>query len=255
MGFGTLNVFSFFQQPNTGKIPARGSYDITTIGDAAGKVGTTNDQNWRFPYGGTIIPLEIYEGGGAAFQVQLLADSDVGQSVGIRAGLREADVFSLISGKIEGGADRYYQNTIMSGIFYPLAKDSGSFSFIMSGKISGAPKDSASQILIISGSVLSEPADRFYNKITISGGVLNSPSEKQSAIYTISGAIFSGAGEREVISQRISGKFLPVNSDNCNLSYQMLSFSSADNKIVLEGIFEDECPINYGFSSYISNHS
>lgn len=247
MSFGTFNLFNFFQQPNTGIIPARNSYDVETIVEGHGNSGAASEMNWSFPYAGTRIPFEIVEGGGGIFQIRLFSDSDIG--------LRLARISTLTSGQIREDIDKSSSSITSSGQFFPKDTDTDTSFILFSGIVTGSPPDSPLNSIYISGEILDRKPDYNYPFVIFSGDI----GECIPDIYSLgpmpSGFCESGNANKNPISMRLSGKFTPVQADKCDISYRMLSFSGLFNKIVLETSISDDCIIRYGFNSYYSSRS
>jgi hypothetical protein len=243
MSFGTLNLFSFFQQPNTGKIPYPGTYDNSIITSDAGKIGRTSEQNWEFPYVGTIIPSQIYAGGGAVYQIRILSDSDVG--------IRYGTINTILSGKlVDGGAERTDNNIILSGLFWPQTTDSGCGNLILSGGISGAPMEIASSFITPSGIITGSPSEKCYQNLIISGILSGCPRENVPIYCILSGLIQDCRSQYSVINTYLSGCFIPVNSDDYALDYKAYDFFTQNNRIIQDAVLGDEYSLDYGLSSY-----
>jgi hypothetical protein len=124
----------------------------------------------------------------------------------------------------------------------------------LSGNVTGSPNEHGNTYLIFSGNFVPDIPDFNYSRFILSGKVVNSAPDAPPLISIISGSVVSGDQDITMVRSLISGKFLPVNSYNSNISYNMLSFSGLVNKIISNVEFDENCGIRYGFNSYFSTH-
>jgi hypothetical protein len=205
---------------------------------------------WQFPYAGRTIPEEIYEGLGAGYRVSLFCDSYTESE--FSTGLRAGTAFVILSGRFEGGKDSDFAETKISGSFYPRVLDEESNQVILSGMFSGAPKDSSPIDVVLSGVVSGCAPDVNQFTLIISGELINGLPERPNVRCYISGSITSGNAERGILNMKLSGKFIPTMTDSCNLDYSIPEFSLGLNRIIVTGIFDDECDLNYKIGSFSS---
>lgn len=249
MSFGTFTLFGFYQQPNTGVIPQKGSFDIGSVIDGSINSGRVADFNGGYPYAQTAIPIQVIEGGGGLFQLSLFSDYEAS---GVN-GLRYATVQEIFSGEVtNSNIDNELMSVGISGEFFPMDSGMDVASIVFSGVILQTQYDNGVNSIIMSGNISSIPYDAAYNTVRFSGNVNPCAPDVPNFIYRISGSFYPGNQDLYVLNTSIRGSFSPANTDLCNISYGMSSFSGSFNKIVSGIVLEDECNITYGFDSFSS---
>jgi len=225
MSFGSFNLFGFYQQP--GKSGQTFPTNLTTeqkqlvIEGGNNKAGTVADFNWFFPYAGEVVPLQIIEGGGGAFQTTLLTDSS--------AGIRYPTVSANLSGSLFGDFDFSNSRLVMSGNYFPQDSDFSTVAVVLSGLITGNNPDIVSNSIFLSGLLSGITFDQNIVSTIISGSVINGSPHQCDLSPKFSG-FFSGDNlDFAAISNNLSGKFFPLNNDYSNISYSIESYSGKFN--------------------------
>jgi hypothetical protein len=251
MSFGSFNLFGFYQQPGKGgqTFPT----NLTTeqkqliIEGGNNKAGTVADFNWFFPYADEIVPLQIVEGAGGAFQITLLSDSSLG--------IRYPIVSTNLSGSLYGDYDFYSSKTAMSGNFFPMDADFSTAKVVLSGLITGNIPDLISNSVILSGLLSGVVFDQNILYTVLSGSIIDGAPNQINLIPRFSGFINADLPDFPLISTNLSGKFFPLNNDYSNIQCSIESYSAGINYDYTGITFEDEVNnITYFLDSFTARN-
>jgi hypothetical protein len=248
MSFGTFTLFSFLQQPNTGIIPAGGptSGEANALINSSGHVA---DFVWSFPYLGTAIPIDVAEGIGGQYRLNLFSDYNAPGT----DGLHYATAMEIISGQLTNGNVENGNIFIgASGSFYPMDSGQTFSSFVLSGAILPSPPDIQNNFLFLSGGINGLQTDFPCPNVILSGLLVNASPDFPKINCIFSGNLIAGNVDNSSVSMSFKGSFVPVYSDKANITYRFTGFSSLLNITVNNLFFEDQCNITYGFGGFTS---
>jgi hypothetical protein len=221
MSFQTFNLFNFFQQPNTGKIPEPNSF-VTIPSIDSIKSGKVADYNWSFPYINRSIPEAIFKSNQeGVFPISLFSDALFEGLIGIRRPL----IFNNISGGFYEDINKEFYNLNISGYFFPHEKDFSNSKIILSGQI----KEDPSQLNLfknyISGEILSGGSDFNILNQKISGEIIDAKTNFGKSEIKISGKINDERPFKNINFFKISGNFFPLQKDSANIEYEITGYS------------------------------
>jgi hypothetical protein len=225
MSFGSFNLFGFYQQPGKGgqTFPTNLTIEQKQLVIEGGnnKAGTVADFNWFFPYAGEVVPLQIIEGAGGAFQTTLFTDSS--------AGIRYPTVSANLSGTLYGDFDFTNSSLVMSGNYFPQDTDFSTVNVVLSGLITGSNPDIISNSIVLSGLLSGITFDQSIISTIISGAVIDGSPHQFDLSPKFSGFFSGDASDFAAISINLSGKFFPLNNDYSNITYSIESYSGRFN--------------------------
>lgn len=244
-----FNLFNFFQQPNTGKIPAPETYrfeELETQNLISGISGRVADFNWRFPYIDRVTPRQIFDTRGN-YEISIRSEADVLESYGIRT--------PIFSNKLSGSFYKDTNNSFLkfniNGKIFPHNKDFSNLNPKISGFFKKSPREFSSIKNSISGSVTN--FNFYFNNISnkISGLLEDAKTDFGFLKNEISGIINSGILDKNEINLEISGIFFPLLKDSANIEYYVSEYIS--DSTFRTGIkIEDSVNLSYYISSYTS---
>lgn len=252
MSFQTFNLFNFFQQPNTGKIPQPGVFSrdqVVNGSNPSPNKGRVADFNWNFPYLERAIPLQVFQKGDAQnsiFPIILFSDSFLNSASGIRT-----PFFSTsISGRFLKDINEETASFNLSGKFFPHNRNFNYSTVGLSGIFNEDPKQENIFNNKISGEIINSIKDKnsFYQDI--SGAFIDLRSDNNLSEINISGFLEKNYYDESLNKIIISGNFFPLIKDLFNIDYSVTGFFIFKAPDILNQSFDDIFNLDYNITGY-----
>lgn len=227
--FNTFNLFNFFQQPNTGKIPEPGTFNQVDVNNFKKIVsGKVSDYNWYFPYIDRAIDKLIFlsseQENRSTYQIVLYSESE-----DLFTGIRRPFISNNLSGCFFKDSNSQVSNINFSGSFFPHKKDFSNSSIFISGILNKSPSDYPFISNLISGKI-SDFNFNFNNLNNKLSGALNNLKFDFNFLNTsLSGEIKRVYFPLTTKDFRLSGIFFPIDKDFADINYDVLNYSAAIN--------------------------
>lgn len=253
MSHNTFNLFNFFQQPNTGKIPPPGAFQKDEVLNGSRlrpNKGRIADFNWNFPYLERAIPLQIFEKSSSEglFQILLFSDSYSNSPQGIRF-----PYFSIsLYGNFLKDINEEYLKLELSGVFFPHDRDFDLSKINLSGIFKEDPKQENILRNKISGFFSGSLKENNYVNQIISGSFIDLRADNNLSQLNISGVLEKNYYDESLNKILLSGNFFPITKDFFNIDYNITGFSSFKGVDILNKNFDDIFNLNYNITGYTS---
>lgn len=255
--FNTFNLFNFFQQPNTGKVPIPESYDISSISDTisitSGKVA---DFNWKFVYIDRQIPRTIYlssssDGSTNTYEIPLYSEFSKAFTNDPYDGIRVPLFFNNVSGKFLKDINSASFNIGITGKIFPHNRELSISKINLSGIIKESPTETNSITNNISGSIFNFNYNFYSLKENLSGSFLNANTHFNFFKMSISGSSKGFDPQKNIYNLKISGTFFPINKDLTDIKYYITGYQVGINMPKYEIEKTDELTnLNYYIYDY-----
>lgn len=257
--FNTFNLFNFFQQPNTGKTPIPGSYDISSVLDTVNTTsGKIADFNWKFVYIDRQIPKVIYLSsssdstpGGSTYEIPLYSEFSKAFINDPYDGIRAPLFFNSVSGKFLKDINSASFNIGITGKIFPHNRELSISKINLSGIIKESPTETNSITNNISGSIFNFNYNFYSLKENLSGSFLNANTHFNFSKIYISGSSKGFDSQKNIYNLKISGSFFPIKKDLADIKYYITGYQVGINMPKYEVEKADELTnLNYYIYDY-----
>lgn len=255
--FNTFNLFNFFQQPNTGKVPNPGTFQSLDLNDQIRIVsGKVADFNWTFPYIdrsiSKLIFLSSFEEGGQTYEIRLISEYIDDFITGIRRPI----ISNNISGKFYKDSNFSILNFNIEGNIFGNPKDLTEENINISGILKKSSSDFTPSKILISGSIFNPNNDFCNSNQKISGSIVDASPDLNFSSFNISGILKKYEFDKTINNLAISGKLFPIKKDSTDIEYYITGYLVKKNAPIYEIEKIDEITnLNYYINRYIAGSS